>query len=74
MRCLKLATETTNYKLKKPAQEDFYNIDDHNTNMDIIDAALITKVDKIDGKSLSTNDYTTDEKDKVATIPTILIR
>lgn len=71
MRCLKLATETTNYKLKKPAQEDFYNIDDHNTNMDIIDAALITKVDKIDGKSLSTNDYTTDEKDKVATIPTI---
>ena len=71
MSCLKLATETTNYKLKKPAQEDFYNIDDHNTNMDIIDAALITKVDKIDGKSLSTNDYTTDEKDKVATIPTI---
>lgn len=71
MRCLKLATETTNYKLKKPAQEDFYNIDDHNTNMDIIDAAFITKVDKIDGKSLSTNDYTTDEKDKVATIPTI---
>lgn len=66
-----MATETTNYKLKKPAQEDFYNIDDHNTNMDIIDAALITKVDKIDGKSLSTNDYTTDEKDKVATIPTI---
>ncbi|NYV67288.1 hypothetical protein HYI36_18615 [Bacillus sp. Gen3] len=32
-----MATNTTNYNLKKPAQEDFYNIDDHNGNMDIID-------------------------------------
>ena len=31
---------TTNYNLKKPLQEEFYNIDDHNGNMDIIDAEL----------------------------------
>lgn len=31
---------TQNYKLKKPLQEEFYNIDDHNGNMDIIDAQL----------------------------------
>lgn len=31
---------TTHYKLKKPLQEEFYNIDDHNDNMDIIDKQL----------------------------------
>ena len=31
---------TTNYNLKKPLQEEFYNIEDHNGNMDIIDAEL----------------------------------
>ena len=31
---------TENYKLKKPLPEEFYNIDDHNGNMDIIDAEL----------------------------------
>ena len=31
---------TTNYNLKKPLQEEFYNIDDHNGNMDIIDEKL----------------------------------
>lgn len=31
---------TTNYNLKKPLQEEFYNIDDHNGNMDIIDGML----------------------------------
>ena len=31
---------TTHYKLKKPLQEEFYNIDDHNENMDIIDNKL----------------------------------
>lgn len=31
---------TEHYNLKKPLQEEFYNIDDHNGNMDIIDAAL----------------------------------
>ena len=31
-------------------------------------AAIATKVDKVDGKGLSTNDYTTDEKNKLAGI------
>ena len=31
---------TKNYNLKKPLQEEFYNIDDHNGNMDIIDGVL----------------------------------
>lgn len=33
-----------------------------------LDTALSTKVDKITGKSLSTNDYTTAEKSKLANI------
>lgn len=33
---------TFNYKLKKPNQEEFYNIDIHNSNMDAIDDTLIT--------------------------------
>lgn len=32
-----MATNTTNLKLKKPAQEDFYNINDFNENFDKID-------------------------------------
>lgn len=31
-------------------------------------AAIDTKVDKVDGKGLSTNDYTTSEKDKLSTV------
>lgn len=34
------ATYTENYNLKKPDQEDFYNIQDHNDNMDKIDGAF----------------------------------
>lgn len=30
---------------------------------------LSKKVDKVEGKSLSTNDYTTEEKEKLAAIP-----
>lgn len=40
-----MATNTENYKLKKPAQDDFYNVDDFNDNMDIIDAELKNKYD-----------------------------
>jgi hypothetical protein len=59
---------TTHYNLKKPESADYYNIDDQNTNMDIIDAEICKKVDKIDGKGLSTEDYTTVEKNKLAQI------
>lgn len=35
-----MAQSTSNYNLKKPSQEDFYNIEDFNQNADIIDAEL----------------------------------
>lgn len=35
-----MAEYTQNYNLKKPAEEDFYNINDHNDNMDIIDSEI----------------------------------
>lgn len=37
---------TPNYNLKKPAAEDFYNVNDYNENADIIDAELSNKVNK----------------------------
>lgn len=33
-------TETRNLHLKKPSQEDFYNVDDFNLNADLIDAKI----------------------------------
>ena len=39
-----MADYTQNYNLKKPAQTDFYNIDDFNDNADIIDEALSDKL------------------------------
>ena len=35
-----MAEYTQNYNLKKPAEEDFYNVKDFNDNADIIDQAL----------------------------------
>lgn len=37
---------TEHYNLKKPAQSESYNIDVANTNNDIIDEKLYSKVDK----------------------------
>lgn len=67
---------TPNYKLKKPLEDDFYNIDDLNHNSDIIDTELdkidttvksldISKVDKTEGKGLSSNDFTDEYKNKI---------
>lgn len=64
---------TPNYNLNKPEADDFYDIDDFNTNADKIDEllkaqadAIGNRVEKVAGKGLSTNDYTTDEKNKLA--------
>ena len=46
-----------------------YGITDAYTKTEV-DTALDTKVDKVEGKELSTNDYTTDEKNKLAGIAT----
>ena len=39
-----MATYTNNYNLKKPAETDFYDIEDFNGNTDIIDSALDDKL------------------------------
>lgn len=46
-----MATNTTNFGLVKPAQDDFYDIDVQNDNMDIIDEELKKSKDHIDNKS-----------------------
>jgi len=42
-----MAEYTPNYNLKKPGQDDFYNVDDFNENADIIDQALKAHDDAI---------------------------
>jgi hypothetical protein len=65
---LLMTTQTTNYNLVKPGYEDDADIAVINNNMDLIDTALFNKVEKAAGKDLSTNDYTTEEKNKLAGI------
>lgn len=43
-----MATNTPNYGLKKPEINDFYNFEDQNGNMDIIDAELAKRMGKTD--------------------------
>ena len=59
---------TTNYKLIKPGYEDAIDVENFNNNFDIIDKTLYSKVEKVNGKGLSTNDYTNTDKQKVDTI------
>ncbi|QIB68647.1 hypothetical protein Ami103574_04625 [Aminipila butyrica] len=68
---------TDNYKLKKPEKNEFFNVQHQNDNMDVIDGqlkenteAVLKKVDRIQGKGLSTEDFTTAEKNKLAGVPT----
>ncbi|MGE7615584.1 hypothetical protein [Paenibacillus sp. NPDC101420] len=61
---------TGNLGLKKPEGTDIVDIADLNGNMDILDNAVTSKVDKVTGKQLSTNDYTGAEKTKLAGIAT----
>ncbi|PKM49576.1 MAG: hypothetical protein CVV02_15160 [Firmicutes bacterium HGW-Firmicutes-7] len=61
-----MATQTTNIGLTKDDPNENYNIEKINANLDIIDQAMGNRVEKVDGKGLSTNDYTTEEKEKLA--------
>ena len=45
-------------------------IEEHKDVTDTLDSAITNKVDKVDGKGLSTNDYTTAEKTKLSGIAT----
>jgi hypothetical protein len=63
-----MATFTDNYNLKKPNQDEYYNVDDFNGNADILDGALYGKVDKVNGMGLSANDYSDADKTKLETV------
>ena len=63
-----MSTLTENYKLIKPDQTDAIDISNLNDNIDVIDRTLFNKVDTVNGKTLSTNDYTDADKQKVNTI------
>ncbi|NLY46757.1 MAG: hypothetical protein GX053_12350 [Tissierella sp.] len=56
---------TANYGLKKPSEEDFYNVNDFNYNVDIIDTELRKNKDKTDnitGENIKLSDGTTLEE------------
>ena len=63
-----MSTLTTNYKLIKPSYEDAIDVENFNNNFDIIDKTLYNKVEKVNGKGLSTNDYTNEDKQSVRNI------
>lgn len=60
-----MATYTENLNLIKPTQSENYNVDVANTNNEIIDNAIGNKQDKVQGKGLSSNDFTTEYKRKI---------
>lgn len=43
-----MASETMNYKLKKPSEDDFYDVQDFNENMDLIDKGLKQNANRIE--------------------------
>ena len=55
-----MATYTSNYNLKKPEQNDFYNVEDFNGNMDIVDSKLKEVSQKADG-ALPESSYTAND-------------
>ncbi len=42
-----MATNTSHYNLIKPGTDDYYDVGDFNSNSDIIDTALYSKIGKI---------------------------
>lgn len=69
-----MATKTVNYELTLPEDNEPADQNVFNENFEAIDSILYDKVDKEEGKGLSTNDYTTNEKTKldgIAEIKTI---
>lgn len=53
--------KTTNYGFNKPESNDFYNIDDFNENMDVIDAKL-KEVEEASGKSEELTEHIANKK------------
>lgn len=66
-----MAGYTDNYNLILPDESENYDVEVANTNNKTIDTQLHNKVDKIVGKGLSTNDFTTEYKKKVDSLQTL---
>ena len=60
--------KTVNIGLIKEDEDEFYNVSTVNDNLDKIDEEFSRKVNKIEGKNLSSNDYTDNEKEKLKNI------
>lgn len=60
-----MAEYTNNLHLIKPTQSENYDVDVANTNNEIIDTAIGSKVSKVAGKGLSSNDFTDGYKSKL---------
>lgn len=63
-----MSDKTTNYNFDTPGLDGAANIEVQDANWEKADTAIAAKVDKVEGKSLSTNDYTDSEKAEVAKI------
>ena len=63
-----MAEYTENYNLKKPAQEDFYNVEDFNNNADVIDKELKAVSDKANSALPATSYTSTDILNKLKTV------
>lgn len=71
---------TENLNLTKLQDNEYYDGDVENQNLDDIDAAIGNRVEKVEGKGLSTEDFTSDEKtnlqnllDLAAQFPTLYL-
>ena len=63
-----MAEYTTNYNLIKPAQTDFFNVDDLNDNADKIDTALKTNADGVSAANAAIVQNTSDISANTAAI------
>lgn len=60
---------TTNYKLKKPSDDEFYDVSRYRDNMDVIDAQMKTNADAAAAaKNAAENVDTSGKADKATTI------
>lgn len=55
--------------LSKLENKDYTPLDDFTSYKTSTEASLTLKVDKVEGKQLSTNDYTTEDKNKLTNLP-----
>lgn len=55
--------------LSKLENKDYTPLDDFTSYKTTTEASLALKVDKVEGKQLSTNDYTTEDKNKLDSLP-----